>query len=252
MFDRIRTIRKRWLIATTAAALLAVGLTAGAVFAAGSPARYFGDGISPAAKIHPSSGFHHAGHSQLFPRVAEILGIEEEALSNAFTTAWNELADEQFQARMDALVEDETLTHEQADGAVAWFQSRPADAGPLAFIAVATADADKVGKYLDRMVENELLTQAQADAIADWHAERPDYLPEHRRHMFGGKGRHGRGHDGDGHDGDGNDGDRNDGDRNDGDRNDGDRNDGDRNDGDQGSQSAAPLTPAGTSLGRSG
>ena len=237
MFNRIRTIRKRWLIAATAAALLAVGLTAGAVFAAGSPARHFGDGIMPAAKTHASAALHRAGHSQLFTRVAEILGIEQETLSNAVTTAWNELADEQFQARMDALIEDEALTQEQADGAVAWFQARPANAGVIAYIALATADADKVGKTLDRMVENELLTQAQADAIADWHAERPDYLPEQGRHWFGGKGRHGRDHDGDGHDGDGHD---------------GDGHDGDGNDGDRGSQSAAPLTPAGASSGRSG
>ncbi len=45
MLNRIRTIRKRWLVVTAAAALMAVGLTAGAVFAAGSPQRHF-DGNS--------------------------------------------------------------------------------------------------------------------------------------------------------------------------------------------------------------
>jgi polyhydroxyalkanoate synthesis regulator phasin len=197
MLNRIRTIRKRWLIAATAAALLAVGLTAGAVFAAGSPQRHFSGDMFPAGKTYSSGGPHHAASEQLMQRVAEILGVEEETLTDAFATAFHEMADEQFQARIDALVENEDLTQEQADQAVDWFTSRPMPTGHIALMAAATADTERLTKVLDRMVENEMLTQDEADAIADWHAERPDFLPEQSRRHFGGRGRHGNGHDDD-------------------------------------------------------
>ena len=198
MLSRIRTIRKRWLVVTAAAALMAVGLTAGAVFAAGFP----GPGIGgPSwANGHDSDGRmgkSGAVSNRIFERVAQILGVEQETLENAFATAQHELADEQFATRMDTLVEDETLTREQADAAIKWFAARPADAGRIAYIAVGSADTDKVAQILQKAVDKEMLTQEQADAITAWHAERPDSLPEHSRGRFGGRGDHGRGHDGD-------------------------------------------------------
>ena len=214
MFNRIRTIRKRWLVVTAAAALMAVGLTAGAVFATGLP----GPGIGgPPWANGPDSdsrmGKSGAVANRIFERVAQIIDVEQETLENAFATAHHELADEQFAAKMDTLVENETLTREQADAAINWFAARPADAGRLAYIAVGTADTDQVAQMLQKAVDQEMLTQEQADAIADWHAERPDSLPEHRHGRFGHRGEHGRGHDGDGDDGhDDGDGDHDDGD----------------------------------------
>ena len=151
---------------------------------------------------------HDATYDRFIQRVAEILGIESETVGSAFATAQHELADEQFATKMDTLVEDGTLTREQADAANAWFTARPADAGRIAYIAVGAADSDKVAQILQKAVDNGALTQEQADAIAAWHAERPDSLPEHSRERFGGRGDHGRGHDDDddsGHDGDGDD-----------------------------------------------
>lgn len=190
MFNRIRNIRKRWFVIMAAVALLAVGLASGAVFAANGPAQ----GI--AKSLHGGPGydqdFHRDGgeaHAQVMARVAEILGIEQDALAGAFTTALNEQMDAKFAAYAAQLVADETITQEQADAAVTWFNARPAEAGKLAGIAVATADTDKLDTLLSRMVDAEKLTQEQADAIAAWHADRPDTLPE-REGKRSDKGRH--------------------------------------------------------------
>ncbi len=191
MLNRLRTIRKRWLFASGAAALLAVGLIAGSVVASGGPPLYPGAGAGHDTKGHAGAGLHDDMQQQLLQRVAEILDIEEAALTDAFNTALNELADAEFQSVMAALVEDETLTQEQADGANTWFAARPADAGHFAFLGVAIDDADKLNKMLTRLVEREALTQETADAIAAWHADRPDYLPDHL-HDGDHDGRHGR------------------------------------------------------------
>ena len=76
--------------------------------------------------------------------------IESETVGSAFATAQHELADEQFATKMDTLVEDGTLTREQADAANAWFTARPADAGRIAYIAVGAADSDKVAQILQK------------------------------------------------------------------------------------------------------
>ena len=232
MLNRIRTIRKRWLVVTAAAALMAVGLTAGAVFAAGSPQRHFDGNTSPAMKTYPASGTHHASQEQFIERVAEILGIEQETVSNAFATAQHELATEHFDARIATLVENGDLTEEQGEAASAWFAARPADAGFIAFFAAATADTDRLTKILDHAVANERLTQDQADAIIAWHADRPESLPEHDRGMFGKRGRHGHGHDG--HDDDRHD------------------DDGDDDDGDDATQRSMLIVPSNTSAGDAG
>ena len=197
MLNKIRTIRKRWFIASATAVLLAAGLMAGAVFAVSSPIPAPGGHAGLAGERAGGVGNHDATYDRFIQRVAEILGIESETVGSAFATAQHELADEQFATKMDTLVEDGTLTREQADAANAWFTARPADAGRIAYIAVGAADADKVAQILQKAVDNGALTQEQADAIAAWHAERPDSLPEHSRERFGGRGDHGRGHDGD-------------------------------------------------------
>ncbi len=195
MFNRIRNIKKRWFVVIAAVALLSVGLVSGAVFAAnGSP--------------HPGKGFHlgdddgyragKGGGAQVMARVAEILGVEQETLESAFKTALDEQAEAKFDARMDALVADETLTQEQADAAKSWFEERPELSGPLALRLARTSDTERVNNWLERLVDAEKLTQEQADALSAWHAERPDSLPEseHRHHG------HRKGHHDDG-DGDG-------------------------------------------------
>ena len=189
MFNRIRTIRKRWLVVFATVALLTVGLVSGAAFAAGADARV---GYGPSG-LPDGDGFGHgdARHgrgtsSTMFTRVAEILGIEKATLDSAFVTAIDEQAETKFDDRVAGLVTDETLTQEQADAATSWFEERPALSGPIAIRLAGTSDSDKVDEFLTKLVNKEKLTQDESDALSDWHDDRPDTLPaverEHKRH----------------------------------------------------------------------
>ena len=203
MFNRIRTIRKRWLVAFTAAALLAVGLVSGAAFAADARADYVASALSNGDGYAQGNARHGRGNSDtLYTRVAEILGIEKSTLDSAFETAVDEQAETRFDAKVAELVADETLTEDQGDAATEWFEDRPALSGPIAIRLAGATDSDKVDESLANMVEKEKLTQDESDALSDWHDDRPNSLPEaernHGRH-------HGRGNDGDSQtDGDGN------------------------------------------------
>ena len=192
MLNRIRNIRKRWLVVWAAVAVLALGLVSGVAFAASGPAHYIVGGDD----YHHGSGYGHHGmgehghgaNSQLMARVAEILGIEQTTLEAAFTTAKAGQMDARFATYTDELVADETLTQEQADAAKTWFGNRPAEAGKVAWLAIRTAESEPMQERLARLVTAGALTQEQADAIASWHGNRPDTLPEKAGH---GKGRHG-------------------------------------------------------------
>lgn len=70
------------------------------------------------------------GIKKVFTRVAEILGIEEQKLIDAFTQARKELAAEAFQPRLDKLVEQGRLTEEQANQIREWWEKRPESLGP--------------------------------------------------------------------------------------------------------------------------
>lgn len=195
MFNRIRNIRKRWFVVTAAVALLAVGLVSGAAFAANGPTHSIDNALRHGggyAHDADRAGKGGAAHSQVMARVAEILGVDQTALEDAFKTALHEQADARFAEYAAKLVSDETVTQEQADAAITWFNGRPAESGKLAGLAVATADTDKMDALLSRMVDAEKLTQEQADAIAAWHDGRPDALPEHegKRSKKGHRGHH--------------------------------------------------------------
>ena len=204
MFNRIRNVRKRWLVVIATVALLAVGLVSGAAFAANGAAQhvaaggfYYGD--SDGYGQHEKGKGAAESRGQVMARVAEILGVEQAALEDAFKTALHEQADAKFAAYAAKLVSDETSTQEQADAAITWFAARPAQSGKLAGLAVATDDTDKMDALLSRMVDAEKLTQEQADAISAWHGNRPDTLPEHEGKRFkkGRRGHHDRGSDND-------------------------------------------------------
>ena len=188
MFNRIRTVRKRWLIVFTALALLAVGLVSGAAFAADARSDYIAKSLRGGDGYGQGRGGHE-GSAALMARVAEILGIEQATLESAFTTAIDEQAEIKFDARVAQLVTNETLTQEQADAATAWFEERPELSGPVAIRLAGTSDSDKVDNFLAKMVEKEKLTQDESEALNEWHDDRPESLPEterkHRRHHGG-------------------------------------------------------------------
>ena len=184
MINRLRGIRKRWFAVAASVALLTIGLTGSAVFAANSGAGHvFGNVHFANARV----GGHFGNNDTWLNRVAEILGVERTALDSAFATASDEQANTRFEEYVEGLEDDETLTSDQATAANDWFDDRPSNSGPIALRLSGTSDADKVDEFLARLVENEKLTQAESDALDTWHGNRPDSLPEvARKH-----GRHG-------------------------------------------------------------
>ncbi len=130
-------------------------------------------------------------------RVAQILEMDEQQVTDAFQDAVRTSSDEAVQAKLDMLVEKERLTQEQADEIEAWFDDRPEElngfgmgnvrgAGPgVVALAAETlgveeeivADAlsqaktefkdEKIQERLALAVESGKLTQEQADAIAE-------------------------------------------------------------------------------------
>ena len=198
MFNRMRNIKKRWLLVVGAVALLSIGLVGGSVFAAGATGKGLGSGLHHASG---QDGYRHGKgeSSAVLSRVAEIVGVEQDALESAFKTAFDEQAETRFDDRIDALVADETLTEDEGNAAKTWFEDRPELSGLLALRLAHTSDTERVNNWLERLVDAGKLTQEQADALSSWHAERPDSLPEsERRHHGHRKGHHDGGSDSDG------------------------------------------------------
>ena len=198
MFNRIRSIRKRWFVVVGAVALLSIGLVGGSVVAAGANGNGLGSGRHD---VPGQDGYRHGkgDRSAVLARVAEIVGVEQDTLESAFRTAFDEQAETRFDDRIDALVADETLTEDEGNAAKTWFEDRPELSGPLAIRLAGTSDTEKVDSWLTKLVDNEKLTQTEADALSEWHDDRPESLPEFGRKHFG--GRHGH-HDDDHSDGD--------------------------------------------------
>lgn len=61
----------------------------------------------------------------LLARVAEILGIDQQKVEDAFNQAKDEMQLEAVKNRLQALVEKGTITQEQADRYLEWWQAKP-------------------------------------------------------------------------------------------------------------------------------
>ena len=135
----------------------------------------------------------------LIARVAEILGLDEDTVQDAFDQARGEIRDEAVENRLDAAVEKGVLTQEQADALQAWYDDMPEDLPRMFGRGFGMWSEEK----LDAAVEKGYLTQDQADALQEWYDDKPEDLPEgfgfgHGK-KFGRKGRgsfRGRGHHG--------------------------------------------------------
>ena len=190
MFNRIRNIRKRWFVVAASVALLAVGLVGGTVFAAGAPSQAIGNAMHHGYGHHDDQRSGKSNGGAVMARVAEILGVEQDTLKAAFATALDEQANVKFEERVQSLVDDETLTADQAAEANDWFDQRPESSGPLVIRLARTSDSDRVDSALEKLVEAQRLTQDEADALSEWHDDRPDSLPTTTRHRSG----HRKGH----------------------------------------------------------
>ena len=190
MLNRIRNVRKRWLAVFAAVALLALGLVSGVALAANSSDRHY---AMNRAGYHYSVGHMVNGPDlDVLARVSEIVDVEQTTLASAFATAYEERADDRFTSYTQSLVEDETLTQEQADAATTWLDARPANSGPIAILLAFTANSGFVDDLLSRVVEHGRITHEEADALSGWHGNRSDAIPQEDRSRFGHrKGHHG-------------------------------------------------------------
>ena len=103
-------MKKRWLFLTATVAMLALGtLMAGAAFA------------------QEADTDAQSGVGKLASRVAQILGLGEDEVSDAIRQARTELRIEAAQNKLDRMVEAGTLTQEQGDEYIAWLEAQPAD-----------------------------------------------------------------------------------------------------------------------------
>ncbi len=110
-------MRRKWLLVIVAVGILAAGLSVGAGFATGGLSDADGDGNSP--------------KSTFISKVASILELDEDTVSDAFEQARNEMAEERVEAMLDAKVEKGLITQDQADDYLEWFQDRPDDVFPM-------------------------------------------------------------------------------------------------------------------------
>ena len=61
----------------------------------------------------------------LMARVADILGIDQQTLEDAFAQAKSEMRDEALDNYLNGLVEEGTITQDEADQYRSWWQARP-------------------------------------------------------------------------------------------------------------------------------
>jgi len=69
-----------------------------------------------------------AGENGLLERVADILGIDEEDLIDAFKQARQEMCEDAFTSHINQAVEEGLITQGQADEILGWWSQRPDDA----------------------------------------------------------------------------------------------------------------------------
>ena len=100
-------MRRRWILVSVLAAVVALGIGGGAVLAQSADT----DGRSPIR------GF--------VSRVAEVLGIEETKVQEAFDQAASDMKEEVVQAKLDAMEESGKVTPEQREEWEKWIESMP-------------------------------------------------------------------------------------------------------------------------------
>ena len=141
------------------------------------------------AALQESSGDGENPHDSIQDRVAEILGIDRETLDSAMSTAREENREAKQDERLAALVEDGTITQDQAYKIDAWEDSKPKIMGDLKKLGREYGGVKgDLAATLASLVEQEVTTQAEADAFIAWLEAKPDYLDDLREEMRPDKG----------------------------------------------------------------
>jgi predicted secreted protein len=97
----------------------------------------------------------------LIERVAEILGIGQQKLEDALKQARTESSKENLDARLQELIDNGTLTPQQADEIRTWLNARP---------DVPMVPPEKI----DEALQKGTITQDQVDALKAWQEAKPD------------------------------------------------------------------------------
>ena len=137
--------KRGWILAVILAGLMVVGVGGGVILAGGGKddgdyKKVGAESASLTARVAEilgleegavSDAFEEAkdswdGEGNLIGDAAEILGVEESELEDALAQARRTMADEAVRVRMDAMVEKGVITQAEADEYVSWFESRPA------------------------------------------------------------------------------------------------------------------------------
>jgi hypothetical protein len=114
-------------------------------------------------------------------RVAQILGISQQKLTDAFKQAQNEFETQ----RLAQMVKDGKLTQLEADQLKSWESARPASSADKAQIeawlqsrpriaALSPPAKPNMAEMLAKLVKEGKITQMQADQLKAWETGRPD------------------------------------------------------------------------------
>ncbi len=109
-------------------AIALVGSTAGVVLA-----RSANGGERTGAIALAQTADNTTSGKTLLARVANILGIDQQSLENAFTQAQREMQQESLDAYLKKLVDQGKISQDQADKYKSWWQARPETPLPQPF-----------------------------------------------------------------------------------------------------------------------
>ena len=128
-------------------------------------------------------------HQTFAERVAAILGIESNDVEDAMQQAKQAIQTERRDAKFAGLVENGTLTQDEADAIMTWQESKP----EIEFNADGQDGDGKRGwgrkglglgrgnwlgssEKVDDLVEQGIITQDDADSLTEWWESRPEAL----------------------------------------------------------------------------
>jgi len=120
-----------------------------------------------------------AGANGLLARVADILGISQEELGNAFRQAQQEMRQDTFLRFLDKAVEQGRITQEEGDEFLEWWEQRPETCDRLllrARICQGTHSRQMQQQGLGLMLGSQMLERQREHR--EWRQTGPPWLAE--------------------------------------------------------------------------